>query len=99
MSKTSSSSGIGFVGMLTILFIGLKLAGVINWDWLWVLSPIWITAIITIAIILLAVTYGIKREEEEQRAKPPNSTPTRKSRFEEKLDEAMKASAERKNQN
>ena len=28
--------------MLTILFIGLKLTNHINWDWLWVLSPLWI---------------------------------------------------------
>lgn len=34
MSKESSSSGgIGFVGLLTILFIGLKLTGYISWSW------------------------------------------------------------------
>jgi hypothetical protein len=36
----------GFVGLLTILFIALKLIKVITWSWIWVLSPIWITAII-----------------------------------------------------
>jgi hypothetical protein len=54
MSKSSSSSssgGIGFIGMLTILFIALKLTGYITWSWLWVLSPIWITTLIIIAII------------------------------------------------
>lgn len=44
MSNTSSSSGgIGFVGLLTIVFITLKLTGFIDWSWWWVLSPIWIT--------------------------------------------------------
>jgi hypothetical protein len=50
-SNNSSSGGIGFVGLLTILFIGLKLTGFINWSWLWVLSPFWITALAVVAII------------------------------------------------
>jgi hypothetical protein len=50
-SNNSSSGGIGFVGLLTILFIGLKLTGFINWSWLWVLSPLWITALAVVAII------------------------------------------------
>ena len=46
MAKDSSSGGgVGFVGLLTILFIGLKLAGVIMWSWFWVLSPILILAL------------------------------------------------------
>jgi hypothetical protein len=36
------SGGIGFCGLLTLLFIALKLTGYINWSWLWVLSPIWL---------------------------------------------------------
>ncbi len=32
-SESSSNGGIGFVGLLTILFIGLKLTGYINWSW------------------------------------------------------------------
>lgn len=43
MSKDSGgSSGVGFVGLLQLLFIGLKLGNVIDWSWWWVLSPIWI---------------------------------------------------------
>lgn len=38
----SSNSGIGFFGLLTIVFITLKLCGVIDWSWWWVTSPIWI---------------------------------------------------------
>ena len=42
MSKSSNSSGgIGFCGLLALLFIGLKLGGVIAWSWWWVLSPLW----------------------------------------------------------
>src|SRR5580704_9869093 len=41
-SSSSSSGGIGFCGLLTILFIGLKLTNFIDWSWWWVLSPLWI---------------------------------------------------------
>ncbi|MCA0341143.1 MAG: hypothetical protein LCH99_15630 [Proteobacteria bacterium] len=50
-SSSSSSGGIGFVGLLTILFIALKLTGYISWSWWWVLSPIWISAILAIGIL------------------------------------------------
>ena len=38
-NSSSSSSGIGFVGLLTIVFIVMKLMDVITWSWWWVLSP------------------------------------------------------------
>ncbi len=56
-SNTSSSGGVGFVGLLTILFIGLKLTGVIDWDWLWVLSPIWISFLIAVIVIILMLGF------------------------------------------
>ena len=43
---------IGFVGLLALLFIGLKLGGVIAWSWLWVLSPLWISFGIWTTIML-----------------------------------------------
>lgn len=55
-----SGGGISFGGLLTILFIGLKLGGVIDWSWLWVLSPLWIPLAIIVAILLvIAVVAGI----------------------------------------
>ena len=54
-SNSSSSSCIGFTGLLTILFIGLKLTGYITWSWWWVLSPIWITFLIVMAIFVVAI--------------------------------------------
>ena len=60
-NSSSSSSGIGFTGALTILFIGLKLCNVIHWSWWWVLSPIWISMSIVILIIaILAILVLIK---------------------------------------
>lgn len=47
--------GLGFLDALTILFIALKLCGVISWSWVWVLSPLWITAVLIIVIFMIAV--------------------------------------------
>ena len=59
-NESKSSGGIGFVGLLTLLFIGLKLTDYIDWSWWWVLSPIWITFIIVTAIIVAAVALARK---------------------------------------
>lgn len=50
---TVSSSGIRFADALTIVFIALKLLGKITWSWVWVLSPIWISWGLVIAILLI----------------------------------------------
>lgn len=56
MSNSSTSSGgIGFPGLLTVLFIGLKLTGHITWPWVWVLSPLWISALL--ALTIFAVVF------------------------------------------
>jgi hypothetical protein len=52
-NNSSSSSGIGFTGLLTVLFVGLKLTHVITWSWLWVLSPIWISFLIGLALAVI----------------------------------------------
>ncbi len=41
-NSNSSSGGVGFCGLLTVLLIGLKLTDNIDWSWWWVLSPIWL---------------------------------------------------------
>ena len=53
VAKSSSSGGIGFAGLLTILFVGLKLTGHIKWSWWWVLSPIWISALLLMGILVV----------------------------------------------
>lgn len=53
--NTAASGGIGFFGLLTITFIVLKLLKVIEWSWLWVLSPIWIPLVIVVLIIIFLV--------------------------------------------
>jgi len=58
-NSSSSSSGIGFPGLLTVLFVGLKLTGHITWPWVWVLSPLWISALIALSIISIILIVGI----------------------------------------
>lgn len=59
-NNNTSSGGIGFVGLLTICFIVLKLIGIINWSWAWVISPIWISAIIVTIIVVIMIIIDVK---------------------------------------
>jgi MFS superfamily sulfate permease-like transporter len=57
--KTSLST------LLTVAFIVLKLANYITWSWLWVLSPLWISAIIV--VIFLSAVFLLEKKEKQQR--------------------------------
>lgn len=54
---SSSSSGIGFFGLLAIVFITLKLMDFIHWSWWWVTLPLWgpITTLVVMLVIVLLV--------------------------------------------
>lgn len=53
-NSSSTSGGIGFGGLLAIVFIVLKLTEVIAWSWWWVLSPLWIPVCIFLVIAILS---------------------------------------------
>lgn len=55
MSTNNNPKGseIGFCGLLTIVFIVLKLTNYINWSWWWVTSPLWIPVTVLLTVILL----------------------------------------------
>lgn len=57
-STSSSSGGIGFFGLLTIVFITLKLCDVIAWSWFWVLSPVLLPLILVGAALLVVGILG-----------------------------------------
>ena len=59
MNNKNVSGGMSFSSVLALIFIVLKLCGVIKWSWVWVLSPIWITFII--GLIAIGVIYLIIR--------------------------------------
>ena len=56
--NNSSSGGVGFLGLLTIVFIALKLAGEIAWSWWWVLSPMWLPLAIALALLAFFATLS-----------------------------------------
>lgn len=56
--NNNSSSGIGFCGLLTIVFIVLKLTHYIDWSWIWILSPIWIPLSIVLLILAGIFVYA-----------------------------------------
>jgi sterol desaturase/sphingolipid hydroxylase (fatty acid hydroxylase superfamily) len=64
MSKNqNTSTSVSFFGLLTIVFITLKLTGVITWSWWWVLSPLWgaFTFGILIYIVIIAIATLAKK--------------------------------------
>lgn len=40
-NSSSSSGGVGFFGLMFLIFMTLKLTGFINWSWWWVTAPLW----------------------------------------------------------
>jgi hypothetical protein len=51
--SSSSSSGGGVVGLLGVLFVGLKLTGHIDWSWWWVTLPFWGGFVIVLLILVI----------------------------------------------
>ena len=55
MRSSNSTGGLGLFGTLGVAFIVLKLVGVIDWSWWWVLSPFWIFA--ALVLLIFAVIW------------------------------------------
>lgn len=62
-NSNTTCTGIGFTGVLAIVFIVLKLVGVIDWKWVWVLAPIWIAGAITLVIIVAMIIIAFISEK------------------------------------
>jgi membrane protein YdbS with pleckstrin-like domain len=65
-TEKAANGSMGLCGVLTIIFVVLKLIGVIDWAWVWVLSPLWISfilGIIGIVIAVIAMVYIFKKEK------------------------------------
>lgn len=60
--KVSVSGGVGFVGLLTIVLIALKLMGYISWSWAWVFMPAWTCGVFCLGAIVGVLIFisGIK---------------------------------------
>lgn len=55
IQQSGRDGGSGFISLLTIVFIVLKLCSVIKWSWWWVLAPMWIPALFFIVILIIAI--------------------------------------------
>jgi len=87
MSTQTNKTGVSFLGLLAILFIGLKLTSVIDWSWWLVLLPLYAPICITAIVLLIYITVKVKEVK-----------PKKKNRFQEKMLEMMeKAEQQKKN--
>ena len=55
----SSKSGLSLTGVLFIVFLVLKLTGLINWSWWWITSPLWLPLSIAFGIILILLLVSL----------------------------------------
>ena len=60
-TNSSSGGGIGFFGLLGVLFIGLKLTGYITWSWWWVTAPLWGGAALGLLIVIAVLIWAAKQ--------------------------------------
>ena len=72
MSKESSSSGIGVLGLLGVVFVTLKLTGYITWSWWWVTAPFWggfalIAVIFVLYFMFLFIEAWVKSSQRAKR--------------------------------
>lgn len=58
-SVVATGGGLGFTGLLTIVFIVLKLCNVINWNWFWVLSPLIFSAALWILLFVIVMIIAL----------------------------------------
>lgn len=77
--QDACNQGVGATTVLLIVFLVLKLTGLIEWSWIWVLSPIWITAALALAFVFAGAAtlaasrrwpVGWKQERVCRRLKP-----------------------------
>lgn len=59
MNSESTSGGLGLCSVLFIVFLILKLIGVIHWSWWWVFAPYWIPIGIFVAVAVIAILVGL----------------------------------------
>lgn len=61
--NSSSSGGIGVLGLLGVAFVVLKLTNVISWSWWWVTCPFWgglaLIACIFAAVLIWYALYSV----------------------------------------
>ena len=65
--NNASRGGLGLASVLTIVFVVLKLVGVINWSWIWVLAPLWIDLILVVLVVVGVAIYVAHEDKKYER--------------------------------
>lgn len=58
-NKTTVNGGVGFFGLLQVVFIALKVAKVIDWSWGLVFLPTWIELGLCLIVIIVALVIAV----------------------------------------
>ena len=66
-SSSAASGGTSIFTLLTVLFVGLKLTGYIDWPWVWVLAPLLAEIALVIVILFVVVVCEVKKAERRRR--------------------------------
>ena len=66
-NKTVNNNSIGFFGLLTLIFITLKLTGYIDWSWWLVLMPLFLPVIIIFTILVIMLVMGARVRQRRNR--------------------------------
>ena len=94
-NKNENNNSMSFLGVLTLIFIILKLTGSIAWSWWWVLCPLWAPIAIFLAIFPIFSSYRsrlLKKQEEDLNELRPGKTSRIKLTIEEEqeIDEIIR---------
>lgn len=107
MSNNNPSSGsIGFLGLLAIVFIVLKLTKFIDWSWWWVTCPLWGPAALWLVVTGLLFLWATIRacffsspeqKEQMERIKAAEKKNAGKSKWQQRIEEMQEAQKLREN--
>ncbi len=67
MNQESKSSGMGLGSVLFVVFLVLKLTDHIDWSWWWVTSPLWISGLIGVLVMLLVFLLQFIHDRKQER--------------------------------
>lgn len=70
--ENKNTVGIGFCEVLAIVFVVLKLVGVINWSWVWVLAPMWIPLLVGVVLLVVVLCINGRNKDIDDSILPDN---------------------------
>lgn len=59
MSEKTTSNSFPILGLLGLLFVALKLCGVLDWSWWSVLAPFWIPVVVGLFVFIVGLVISV----------------------------------------